>query len=171
MNRSRSLLTAFAALSVALAIAACGSSGKSGNNTASHEAASIQFANCMRAHGIANFPDPSAGGGIQIAAGSGINPFSPSFKDALSACRKLLPGGGPPAHASAQVEELMLQSSQCMRAHGVTGFPDPTHAPPSSPAGYTSIDDRGGVVLAIPNTINEQSPVFKQAAAACKFNG
>jgi hypothetical protein len=29
--------------------------------------------------------------------------------------------------------------------------------------------DRGGVVLAIPDTINVQSPVFKSAAAACGF--
>jgi hypothetical protein len=170
MNCTRSVLTALAALGCALAIAACGSSGKS-NNKSARASQGIQFASCMRAHGVPNFPDPSGGGGIEISPGSGINPFSPSFTAAQSACRKLLPGGGPPAQASAQVEQLMLQTSQCMRAHGITAFPDPTHTPPSSPAGYTSIDDRGGVVLAIPDTIDEQSPAFEQASRACKFNG
>jgi len=48
---------------------------------------------------------------------------------------------------------------------------DPTPSPPSSPTGYSGIVDRNGVVLAIPDTINTQSPVFKQAAAACKLPG
>ncbi|HTP20619.1 MAG TPA: hypothetical protein VMJ65_13500 [Solirubrobacteraceae bacterium] len=41
----------------------------------------------------------------------------------------------------------MLKISECMRGHGVTGFPDPTEKLPSSPSGYSVIDGRGGVVL------------------------
>jgi hypothetical protein len=63
----------------------------------------------------------------------------------------------------------MLKISQCMRQHGVTGFPDPTLSPPTNPTGYSVILDRGGVVLAIPDTIEPDSPLFKEAAAACKF--
>ena len=33
----------------------------------------VKFTRCMRAHGIADFPDPSTGGGIQI---SGVGPNS-----------------------------------------------------------------------------------------------
>jgi hypothetical protein len=125
----------------------------------------------MRAHGVTGFPDPSPGGGINLSGSSGINPFSPAFTAAQASCRKLLPGGGPPAHASAKEKALMVRTSECMRAHGVTGFPDPTTTPPSSPAGYSIVEDRGGIVLAVPNTINVESPAFKQAAAACKFSG
>ena len=53
--------------------------------------------------------------------------------------------------------------------HGVSGFPDPTASPPSDPAGYSQIQNRGGVVLAIPSTIDVESPVYQQAAAACQF--
>jgi hypothetical protein len=124
----------------------------------------------MRSHGVSNFPDPGAGGGIQLKQSSGINPFSPSFKSAQASCSKLLPGGGPANQKpSEQDEQQMLRVSQCMRAHGVTGFPDPTLTPPSSPAGYSELIDRGGVVVAVPNTIDPQSPVYQHAAAVCGF--
>ena len=57
-----------------------------------------------------------------------------------------------------------------MRQHGVIGFPDPTFTPPSSPAGYSIVEDRGGVILAVPGTIDPQSPAFAQAAKVCHFN-
>jgi hypothetical protein len=124
----------------------------------------------MRSHGVPNFPDPSAGGGIQIHVSSGVNPFSPSFKAAQASCRKLLPGGGSGVtHPTAEAKAQMLKISECMREHGISGFPDPTLSPPSSPAGHSAVIDRGGVVLAIPDTINTGSPGFKQAAAACGF--
>jgi hypothetical protein len=57
----------------------------------------------------------------------------------------------------------MLGISECMRAHGVTGFPDPTTTPPASPSGYSQVIGRGGVFLAVPDTINTGSPVYRQA--------
>jgi hypothetical protein len=122
----------------------------------------------MRSHGVPSFPDPSPGGGIHLTPG--LNPSSPAFKAAQASCQKHLPGGGPGAqHPSAQAVAQTLKISQCMRQHGVSGFPDPTLKPPSSPAGYSILEDRGGVVLAVPSTINPASPVFKQAGAACGF--
>jgi hypothetical protein len=124
----------------------------------------------MRAHGLPNFPDPTPGGGIQINANSGIKPFSPAFQAAQASCHNLLPGGGPGSgHPSAQAKAQMLAISECMRRHGISEFPDPTLSPPSNPAGYSAVLGRDGVVLAIPKTINPQSPAFKQAAAACGF--
>lgn len=59
------------------------------------------FAKCMREHGIEDFPDPGADGGIQIQGDSsdpnGIDPMSEEFEDAEQACRHLAPkppGGG-----------------------------------------------------------------------------
>ena len=63
----------------------------------------------------------------------------------------------------------MLHISQCMRAHGIPGFPDPTLSPPSSRAGYSAIRSNGVAWLAIPDSIDVRSPAFKQAAAACGF--
>lgn len=156
------------ALGIALVAASCGSSSPSRKQVAANDF--LKFSECMRANGVRNFPDPSSGGGINLNPGSGLNPFSPSFKAAQSHCRKLLPGGGPPTKPSAQEERAMLRVAQCMRAHGVTGFPDPTLTPPSSPAGYSILEDRGGVVIAIPDTVDVQSPAFKQAARTCGFS-
>jgi hypothetical protein len=166
-NRHRHIAITLAS---GLLIAACGSSGKPSSATSGGDPL-LNLARCMRAHGVPNFPDPTpGGGGVQIQAGSGVNPFSPAFKNAQTACRKFLPGGGPPSrHASAQAKAEMLRTSECMRAHGISGFPDPTTTPPSSPAGYSVVMGRGGAFLAIPSTIDVQSPAFTQAAAACGF--
>jgi hypothetical protein len=56
-----------------------------------------------------------------------------------------------------------------MRAHGISGFPDPTTTPPSNPSDYSAVMGHNGVWLAVPNSIDPQSPAFKQAAAACNF--
>jgi hypothetical protein len=56
-----------------------------------------------------------------------------------------------------------------MRAHGVSGFPDPTTSPPSDISQYSFAIGRPGVFLAVPKTINVNSPVFKQAASECRF--
>jgi hypothetical protein len=162
----------FAALACAVAVCACGSSSKPGQSTPGRSQF-LAFSKCMRTHGLSNFPDPSPGGGIQINLGSGMNPFSPAFKAAQTACRKLLPGGGPPRPGppSAQVTEQMLAISKCMRAHGVTGFPDPTTTPPSSAGGFSQALGRGGLFLVVPDTINSNSPAFKEAGVACHFGG
>ncbi len=97
-TRPVSKASLIATIGCALAIAACGSSHKA--TPTAGRSQFLQFSECMRSHGVTNFPDPSAGGGIHLNAD--INPFSPSFKAAQSACRKLLPGGGPPSHPSEQ---------------------------------------------------------------------
>lgn len=167
-RRRHNASIALAVFGSVLAIAACGSSS-SPKNASPHDAF-LAFSRCMRSHGVPDFPDPSQGGGIHLSESSGINPVSPSFKSAQANCQRQLPGGGPPSgHPSAQAKAQMLKISQCMRQHGVTGFPDPTLSPPTNPTGYSVILDRGGVVLAIPDTIEPDSPLFKEAAAACKF--
>ena len=51
----------------------------------------------------------------------------------------------------------MLATSECMRAHGVSGFPDPTTSPPSRPADFSIAMGRGGAFLAVPRTIDINS--------------
>jgi hypothetical protein len=126
----------------------------------------------MRSHGVPNLPDPGHEGGIQLSPSAGINPSSPAFKAAQMQCAKLLAGAEPDAVGppSEQTKEQLLAISTCMRAHGVSGFPDPTPGPPpSSPQDFSIAIGRGGVSLLVPNTINVRSPAFKQAAITCGF--
>lgn len=51
-----------------------------------------KMAECMRANGVPEFPDPDPnGGGLSIDAGSGIDPESATFKAAQEKCREHLP--------------------------------------------------------------------------------
>jgi hypothetical protein len=168
-GNSLRVLVAVAALGSAVAIAACGSGNSSTNSASNPSTQLLRFAECMRSHGVPSFPDPS-GQGIHIGPGSGIDPSSPAFKAAQSACGKLLPGGGPGnQHPTAQQVDMTRRLSECMRQHGVTSFPDPTLTPPSSPTRGSLVLDLGGVVLALPSSINPSSPAFVQAAKACHF--
>jgi hypothetical protein len=167
--RNRSSV-ALLAVGCSLAVSACGGSsgGGAAGTTPSHPDAGIAFAGCMRAHGVPNFSDPAGGHGIQIP--DGVDPASPAFKAARADCFKLLPGGGPPSGGTAQAKARMLATAECMRAHGVSGFPDPTASPPGNPAKFSiAVGFPHGPVLAVPKTIDINAPVFRQAAAVCHF--
>jgi hypothetical protein len=123
----------------------------------------------MRTHGLSSFPDPTPSGSFQLSPSARINPFSPAFKRAQQACQRLLPGALSPGQASAQDTAKLLALARCMRAHGVTGFPDPIKSAPTSPAGFSVIFGRPGALLAIPKAIDPRAPAFRRAAAACGF--
>jgi hypothetical protein len=51
----------------------------------------LEFARCMRANGVPQFPDPGTSGGrVIIGQDSGIDPNDPTFRDALETCRQVL---------------------------------------------------------------------------------
>jgi hypothetical protein len=55
----------------------------------------LRYAQCMREHGVADFPDPDAEGNFSVKPGStNLNPGSPTFQRALQACRQLDPNKG-----------------------------------------------------------------------------
>lgn len=162
------LLRLIALLGIGLAISACGSSRLSRNRGSSGQA--LAYVHCMRSHGVPKMPDPSAEGAIQLPAD--INPSAPAFKAALAKCRGLMPSGTTGGHQAPtqQAIDQLLALSRCMRAHGITGLPDPTlSGPPSNPEQYSIAFGRGGVSLLIPKTVNVSSPAFKQAAVACRL--
>lgn len=57
------------------------------------------------------------------------------------------------SHASTQ-----LAFPECMRSHGVTGFPDPATTPPANLHDYSIAEGIGGLFLLVPSTINANSP-------------
>lgn len=151
-----------AVLASLLAIAACGSAKP--KHSAAKETPAVAFSRCMRDHG----EYPASGGGTRI------NSQSPAFEAAQNACLKLLPGAVLPYQkASAHEIKQALETSKCMRAHGVTGFPDPIMAkrPPPNLGIFSLIGFRGGILIEVPNSINPASPTFQRAAQTCNFNG
>jgi hypothetical protein len=124
-----------------------------------------KFSACMRKHGVTNFPDPNSQGVIAFGSGNGIDPNSPTFQSARTACQKLLPNGGRPTpQQQAQMQQQALAFSKCMRAHGIKDFPDPSG---------NGIQLKGGPG----SDLNPQNPQFQAAQQACgnflpgKFHG
>jgi hypothetical protein len=78
---------------------ACKSLAPSQNASASNSQFSAQmlkFAECMRSHGVPQFPDPQVSGGhFTMQLPKGINTNSSQFQSAMQACQSLIPGGGP----------------------------------------------------------------------------
>ena len=117
----------------------------------------LAYARCMRSHGVADFPDPTpvpgGGAGFRINAGPGsdLNQDNPRFIAADQACQSLLPGGGQAPPLSAQKLAAEVKWAQCMRAHGLPGFPDP-----NAQGAFDS------------SRFDDSSPAFQTANKACK---
>jgi hypothetical protein len=160
MNR---LPVVLVAVGLVLALAACG--GTKPKPAASSDP-QLALAECMRAHGVTNFPDPirgSGGEGFTISQPVGGGPLSvngiafsgPVFTSAEKTC-KLFGGGTKPPPVSESQKLALFKFAACMRAHGVPGYPDPVF-----PAG-------GGIQQRnFPPGVNPDSPAFQQAAKAC----
>jgi hypothetical protein len=165
------------ALVAALLLAACGSSSpKTGTQdpTAAANSADVAFSNCVRTHGVPNFPDLTggSGGGLRIqqnqTSGSGSSmtvngvPVSaPAFQAAQRVCQKYLPKPKPvTATQVSNIRAAALKMAQCMRTHGVPNFPDPTVQ--TSPGGGIGIRITGAGSGFNPNT-----PAFQKAQTEC----
>jgi hypothetical protein len=151
-----------AIVAATLTVAGCSSSSSSpgaaatgagaGNAQNTGSATLVQFARCMRSHGLANFPDPTAQGTFNLPASV---TSSPQFQSADQACRSLAPPGSlsgqPP---TTQQLNQTVKFVGCMRKHGVPNFPDPARNGTFQLSGGT-------------NPIDPNSPQFKSAFSAC----
>jgi hypothetical protein len=134
MNRRQRPLTVLALIALVALIGACGSGGPAqtaagtGDHATANAQKGVKFAECMRSHGVGNFPDPSGTGKLTIDAvanGSSLNTNTPAFKQAISACKDLEPAGFMGTKRSSQQQSAALRFAQCIRANGVKDFPDP----------------------------------------------
>ena len=59
-------------------------------------------------------------------SGSDLDADNPAYQHATQACVSLLPGGAAgQQQVRAQMGAAALEFARCMRAHGISGFPDP----------------------------------------------
>lgn len=163
MDHKTAVSLAVSAAALALAAAGCGGSGDSDSSSSSSSGSSgsnanptleqaVKYAQCMRANGVANWPDPDKDGRFVIAAG-GPDRTTPQFKKAQQACKSLAPPGikDDPAEVAKEQKEW-LKAAQCMRRNGVPNFPDP----------------QGGRLKVDRNKIDVNSPQFKKALQLCR---
>jgi hypothetical protein len=122
----------------ALLTVACGGSPSTTAQTVqiptlqSMTAKALSYAQCMRSHGIQNFPDPTVQDnahekGVGFSMSGSIDTGSPQFKSAAKACQKQTGFGQPnPAVLQAMMADG-LKFAECMRSHGITNYPDPVN--------------------------------------------
>lgn len=178
-----------AMLLAAVAVSGCGgdASGDTGSEaktTPSFEDAMVNYASCMREHGV-DMPDPQfsddgtvggmtfavpigaseAGGGPGFATGGG--PGDSTFKAAAEACQPIMDEATqnmpkPSAEEEAKMRDDALKFAQCMREHGVD-MPDPT------------FDGTGGGPMIIQGSTTDRAPIdtdkFNEASSACSSDG
>jgi hypothetical protein len=161
------------AAAVAVLATACGGGSVSSSASAPTYAQVLALAQCMRGHGVPDFPDPDASGDYTLtstgsivgAGGVSVDINSSQAQAAYGDCRHLLPDG-PSISQLEQLEQQeqqrqeqalpeTLKYSQCMRSHGVPNFPSPGQGDQSPAAGNNA-------------PINPNSPQFQAASAACQ---
>jgi hypothetical protein len=150
----------------ALGLAACGGDDAAGESpSASREKqareAGLQYARCMREHGI-DMPDPTPGQpGIRLSLPKGASPAKAKAAD--QACSKYLAKIKSQPMSEEQQKKFRdaaLANARCMREHGID-MPDPTFGP----NGEATIKMRaqkgsGG--------IDPKDPRFEEAQKACE---
>jgi hypothetical protein len=109
----------------ALLAAGCGSpAGGQATGSSAYQNA-LPFAQCMRSHGIPNYPDPLSNGNFGDISNS--IQHGPQYAAAKQTCTRLHPWNmvlSP--HQQALEMAQLLKFASCMRAHGVPNFADPT---------------------------------------------
>jgi hypothetical protein len=156
--RNRDWAIAFALALCVVGLVACGGggsgsgagggSGSGGGESASVEEGRLEFAECMRAHGV-EMEDPKPGQNIDVG---GAN--DPTTKKALAACNGKLGGQELTSGEDEELKEGALAFSRCMRDEGID-------------MGDPKFLGRGKFLLDIAG-LDTESPAFKAAQEACQ---
>jgi hypothetical protein len=142
MSRRRRPPAALALIAMVAVISACGSTGTGTGSDSSSTASStgttssdtkltarneaVKFAECIRAHGVSDFPDPDARNQFQY----GVSVSPAVWKQATTACKDLQPPGTLSGKRTPKQQSASLRFAQCVREHGVKDFPDPVNGEP-----------------------------------------
>lgn len=113
----------------------------------------VEYAQCIRANGYAEFPDPGPDGRLQISITTPV--AGEQFRAAQSACTDKLPSSMAAANAPMTPERLdgLVKFAECMREDGIANFPDPT------PQGAFEISDP---------TLGLATPQVQRAMQQCR---
>ncbi len=118
--------------------------------------AMLDFAGCMREHGV-DMPDPQFGeGGRVVQRSRGADPDT--MRAAQRACQHFQDAIKPPEISEADKEKFKkeaLANARCMREHGIN-MPDP------------QFDENGGATVRMgENGVDPDSEKFRAAQKAC----
>jgi hypothetical protein len=139
-----------------------------GDASAARRAKLHAAAQCIRQHGAPNYQDPvlTADGYVytdEVAmrdlSDDQLTALTDACQDLIHAANFAINDQGPPPPALVQAG---VRSAQCMRAHGLPNFKDPTvnsHFTPGKGFGLTADEVPPG---------GKQNPILQRAIAACR---
>jgi hypothetical protein len=149
----------------AMLIAGCGGGGAHTSSSSKVISSALAYANCMRSHGVPDFPDPDSRGEfhlrpVRVEDGrttpvADLVPGAPALLAAERVCGSF--GSAGRQVTAAQEEQAFheaMKAAVCMRANGVPDYPDPKLVGGSIDQGYNG-------------KFNPDSPAFRRAAAKC----
>jgi hypothetical protein len=133
------------------------STGSGGSPNAGGSASTrwLAYSQCMRTNGVPAFPDPPSSGKPRFPSAQQLGVTSSKLQAAGNACQHLQPNGGS-GPTQAQVQQYrnsMLIYARCMRAHGISNFPDP--------------DSRGHLNIGPGTDVPVNTPQFQAAYRVC----
>jgi hypothetical protein len=170
-HRNRTRTGALAcAVGVALLTAACGGSPPTGGSpstgggpqataggaSSAMVTAELAYARCMRANGVANYPDPDPDGQLPASTNKQQLTSNPHLATAARTCSHLIPQSVIDAQNQADQREY-VSFAQCMRTNGIPNFPDPTTRSGGTP-----------IFNLAPAGIDTSSPQVRSAASRCQ---
>lgn len=110
----------------------------------------VKYAQCIRANGYPEFPDPSPDGRMQLR----IDPKTAAkFEAAQRACKDKVPAGfATDQNVTPERMQALLGFAACVRKNGVSAFPDP------NPKG----------VFELTASLDMSTPQVRQALDTCR---
>lgn len=160
-HAARTAAAVIAAAGLTLLAAACSSSPASTSSSHSTTAAGstgsaaggstnaqeVAYSQCVRTHGVPNFPDPPSSGKFSVPSAEQLGVSTPQLQAAENACQSQQPtntGQGAPSEALLQQQWRDMRTfAKCMRSHGVSNWPDPTSYPPEPTRGAFNLQPLG----------------------------
>jgi hypothetical protein len=157
---------------VALISAGCGSNAPSESGTASSTGTGgkqnataqdklVKFAECIRAHGVPDFPDANAKGDFEY----GVSVTPAVWTKAVDACKSLQPPGSLSSKRTPKQQTAGLRIAECIRKNGVKDFPDPVNGEPLINTYKIPSSNRPGGMTILNAAIQKCRSLMDEAAA------
>ena len=120
----------------------------------------VKFAECMRANGVRDFPDPDPKGEINF----GVDVTPEVWTKAVDACKALKPPGALSSKRTPKEQSASLRFAQCVRDHGVKDFPDPVNGEPLIDTTKIPSSNKPGGMTILNAATNKCGGILKKSA-------
>jgi hypothetical protein len=136
------------------------SSGTGGTKKLTARDKAVKFAECIRAHGVSDFPDPNEKNQFEY----GVSVSGPVWNKATTACKDLQPPGTLSGKRTPKQQSASLRFAQCVRDNGVKDFPDPVNGEPLVNTYKIPSSNKPGGMAILNAAMHKCGSVLKEAA-------